>query len=75
MSIRAYLHQGITRNKLRAWNPDTAATITDQAADDLLSASILRITEQFLLHPDPRWPCSAPSSSRRRAAATTTIRI
>lgn len=47
--------RGITRYKLRAWNPDIAATVTPEAADDLMSASIIRVTEQFLLDPDPRW--------------------
>ncbi len=43
--------RGITRNKFRAWNSDVAATLTSDAADDLLSADILRITEQFLYKP------------------------
>jgi maltoporin len=45
---------GLTRYKLRAWNPDAAATTSHEAADDLLTASILRVTEQFLLQPNPR---------------------
>lgn len=46
---------GISRWECRAWNPDTAAVLTDDAGSDLLGAYTLRITNQTLINPDPRW--------------------
>lgn len=46
--------RGITRNKFRTASPDIATTVTSDAANDLLSANILRITEQVLFHPSDK---------------------
>lgn len=43
--------RGITRNKFRGVSPDIATTVNSDAASDLLSANILRITEQALFQP------------------------
>ena len=47
--------RGITRNNFDGNNPDTVLTTTSDAADDLLSAYIVRVTEDLILMPDKRW--------------------
>lgn len=47
--------QGLLRTKFRTSSNDLVTATSSDLADDLLGSYILRITEQMLIKPDPRW--------------------